>query len=64
VYVEEMTVKFLVYQIVALAVIWCGMFFFFDELYDSGRTIFYILTSWLLFLLVLLGKELKKRRKQ
>lgn len=60
----EKNVKFLIYQIIGLVIIWGGMFFFFDELYDAGKTIFYILTSWLLFLIVLLGKELVKRRKE
>lgn len=59
-----MSVKFLGYQIIALVVIWLGMFYFFDELYDAGRIIFYMLTSWLLFLLVLLGKEWVKQRKR
>jgi len=54
--------KFLVYQILAIGVIWLGILFFFDELYDSGKIIFYIVTSWLLFLIVLLVKEVIKRR--
>lgn len=50
-------VKFYLYQILFVGVIWIGMFFFRDELYDSGRIIFYLVTSWLLFLIVLAVKQ-------
>jgi len=49
--------KFLLYQILAIGIIWGGILFFYDELYDSGRIIFYIVTSWLLLLIVLFIKE-------
>lgn len=52
-----MTIKFFLYQILGVGIIWLGMFFFFDDLYDSGKIIFYIVTSWLLFLIVLAVKQ-------
>ena len=55
--------KFLLYQILAVGVIWIGMAFFFKELDSSSRVIFYIATSWLLLLVVLLAKQLIKARK-
>lgn len=55
--------KFLLYQILATFVVWLGMFFFLDELYDAGRIIFYIVTSWLLFLVVLLIRTLVQKRR-
>jgi len=57
-------IKFLLYQILAIGIIWSGMSFFFDDLYKQGKIIFYIVTSWLLFLLVLLVKEIVKYRKK
>jgi len=57
-------IKFLLYQILAIGIIWSGMAFFFDDLYKQGKIIFYIVTSWLLFLLVLLVKEIVKYRKK
>lgn len=55
--------RFLFYQIAIIGVIWCGMFFFLNDLYDQGRIIFYIVTSWLLFLIVLFVKEWIKSKK-
>jgi len=57
-------IKFLLYQILAIGIIWGGMAFFFDDLYKQGKIIFYIVTSWLLFLLVLLVKEIVRNRKK
>ena len=54
---EEITIKFYLYQILGVGVIWLGMFYFRDELYSSGEIIFYIVTSWLLFLIVLAVKQ-------
>lgn len=59
-----MTIKFLLYQIIAIGIIWGGMAFFFNDLYDSGRIIFYIVTSWLLFLIVLFVKEVLRNRRK
>lgn len=61
---EEIQIKFLLYQILAVFVIWLGMFFFFDDLQAAGLYVFYIVTSWLLFLMVLLGKQWFRERKR
>lgn len=58
-----MDLKFFLYQILAVAIIWGGMAFFFSELYPSGKIIFYIVTSWLLFLIVLLIRKVIEDRK-
>lgn len=59
-----MPAKILLYQIIAVGVIWCGLAFFFDELYQSGVYIFYALTSWLLFLIVLYVKSIIRERRE
>lgn len=49
--------KFLLYQLLAIGIIWTGMAFFFSQMDDTSRNIFYIVTSWLLFILVLVLKK-------
>jgi len=56
-------IKFISYQLLAVGIIWLGMLFFFKEMTDMNKMIFYITSSWILLLLVLLGKELTKKRK-
>ncbi|WP_246202581.1 hypothetical protein [Virgibacillus doumboii] len=56
--------KPLVYQVIGLGVIWLGMAFFYSDLHGAGRIIFYIATSWLLFLIVILVKALMKGRNE
>lgn len=58
-----MNLKFYVYQIIAVGIIWCGMAFFFEKMDEISRIVFYAVTSWLLFLIVLLVKYLIKRKK-
>lgn len=55
--------RFLLYQMVVIGVIWFGMLFYFNDLYDQGRIIFYIVTSWFLFLIVLFVKEWIRSKK-
>jgi len=55
--------KFISYQLVAVGIIWTGMLFFFKEMTDVNKMIFYITSSWILLLLILLGKELLKKRR-
>lgn len=55
--------RFLLYQMVVIGVIWVGMLFYFNDLYDQGRIIFYIVTSWFLFLIVLFVKEWIRSKK-
>lgn len=55
--------KFLGYQVLVIGVIWLGMAMFYKDMTDASRLIFYIVTSWLLFLIVLLVKEFIRSRK-
>jgi len=54
--------KFFGYQILAIGVIWAGMAFFFNDMDQVGKIIFYLVTSWLLFLIVLFVKSLFKKK--
>lgn len=53
----EIQIKFYLYQILGVGIVWLGMLYFFDDLYDQGKVIFYVVTSWLLFIIVLAGKK-------
>ncbi len=45
---------------------WCHLgrdgFFFFDQMGEPSKLIFYAVTSWLLFLIVLFGKKVYRDR--
>ncbi|MCF3943655.1 hypothetical protein [Oceanobacillus alkalisoli] len=56
--------KLLVAQLGMIAVVWLGMFFFYNDMTDTSRYIFYGVTSWLLFLIVMVVKSLLKVRKE
>lgn len=60
---EEIKIKLLVAQLLMIAVIWAGMAFFFGDMGAVGKYVFYLVTSWLLFLLVIVLKTLYKNRK-
>ncbi|MFS0674578.1 hypothetical protein [Ornithinibacillus sp. 179-J 7C1 HS] len=55
--------KPLIYQILIIAVIWIGMLFFIHDMDQLSKMIFYLVTSWLLLLVVLLVKEVIRKRK-
>ncbi len=55
--------KFFGYQIIAVSIIWIGMTIFFKKMDGSGVIIYYVVTSWLLFLLVIYFKNKYKQRK-
>lgn len=40
------------------------MTFFLDEMYQAGKIIYYLVTSWLLFLLVMSVKKWRQDRKK
>lgn len=58
-----MSMKPLIYQILIIAVIWIGMIFFINDMDQMSKMIFYLVTSWLLLLVVLLVKEVIRKRK-
>lgn len=55
--------KFLLYQVAIIGVIWIGMSFFFSEMTEISKLIYYIVTSWLLFLIVITIKEFIRSKK-
>lgn len=59
-----MNMKPLIYQILIIAIIWVGMVFFVQDMDQMSKMIFYLVTSWLLLLVVLLVKELIRNRKK
>ncbi|WP_010097277.1 hypothetical protein [Ornithinibacillus scapharcae] len=52
------------YQILIIAVIWIGMLFFYSDMNQMSRFIFYLVTSWLLLLIVLFVKQFIQSRKE
>jgi len=63
--VGEIIIKLLIIQLAVMGVIWVGMTSFFSQMDIFGRSIYYIVTSWLLFLIVIIVKEwVKGRRNQ
>ena len=48
----EVTIKFYLYQLLAVGIIWLGMTFFLDEMADSGKMIYYAVTIWLVLLAI------------
>lgn len=50
--------KFFGFQLLAVAIIWGGMTIFLDQLEGNAKIIYYVVTSWLLFILVLFIKSL------
>lgn len=49
--------KLVLYQILGIGAIWIGMAFFFNEMDPTSKIIFYCITSWLLFLIVIYIKQ-------
>ncbi len=60
----EIGLKFYLYQILGVLIIWLGMTFFLDKIDGPGKLIYYVVTSWLLFLIVLAGKKFATDRKE
>lgn len=60
----QIDLKFYLYQILGVLIIWLGMTFFLDEIDGAGKIIYYVVTSWLLFLFVLAGKKFVADRKE
>jgi len=55
-------IKLLVGQFVLIAIVWLAMFFFISDMNEGSKMIFYLVTSWLLFLIVILVKTFMKSR--
>ncbi|GAA0598286.1 hypothetical protein GCM10009001_13040 [Virgibacillus siamensis] len=54
--------KFFGYQILAIGVIWVGMSIFYSEMDQLSKYIYYGVTSWLLFLIVIFVKQIIRQR--
>lgn len=55
--------KLLGYQIVAIVIIWAGMVSFYAELDDTGKIFFYVVSGWLLFLIISFIKQKMGKQK-
>lgn len=56
--------KILLGQFALVLFIWLGLLSFFDSMDDGSKVIFYLVTSWLLLLVVLIVKEFFRERKE
>lgn len=59
----EVDLKFYLYQILGVFVIWLGMTFFLDEMYETGKYIYYALSLWLVLLIIFAIKHWFQNRK-
>lgn len=55
--------KLLLAQLGVIGVIWIGMAFFFNDMTDTSKRIFYIVTSWLLFIIVMVVKNFIRQKR-
>lgn len=62
--IMKVDLKFYGYQLLAVFVIWLGMTFFVDDMMQSGKLIYYLVTSWMLLMVVLFIKQFIRERKQ
>lgn len=60
----KIDLKFYGYQILGVFIIWLGMTFFLDDIHGGGKYIYYAVTSWLLFLIVLAVKKFFSDRQE
>lgn len=56
--------KLMLGQLAMIGMIWLGMLFFLNELSESARLIFYLVTSWLLFIIVMTLKTYFREKKK
>lgn len=62
---EELGLKFYLYQIAGVLVVWLGMTFFLSDIHGAGKIIYYVVTSWLLLLVVVtVRKVIRDRQKE
>ena len=62
--IMKVDLKFYGYQLLAVFVIWLGMTFFVDDMMQSGKLIYYLVTSWMLLMVVLFIKQFIRERKE
>ncbi|WP_040984642.1 hypothetical protein [Oceanobacillus jeddahense] len=55
--------KLLLGQFVVILIVWLGLLTFFQDMNQASQLIFYLVTSWLLLLIVLMIKTWIKEKK-
>ncbi|WP_152656759.1 hypothetical protein [Oceanobacillus sp. CFH 90083] len=55
--------KLLLGQFVVIFIVWAGLFTFFQDMNQVSQLIFYLVTSWLLLLVVLIIKTWIREKK-
>lgn len=60
----EIGIKILVWQLVVIGLMWIGMLTFYNEMDSISRFVFYIVTSWLLYLIVVTIIRLLRQKKE
>lgn len=56
--------KLLLGQFVIILIVWIGLFTFLQDMSEASKYIFYLVTSWLLLLVVLIIKAWIRERKE
>ncbi|AXI08365.1 hypothetical protein CV093_05485 [Oceanobacillus sp. 143] len=56
--------KLLLGQLAIIALVWLGMAFYFPDMNEGSKIIFYLVTSWMLFLIVGVVKTWLHNRKE
>lgn len=59
---EELGLKFYLYQMAGVLIIWLGMTFFLSDIHGAGKIIYYVVSSWLLFLAVITVRKVIRDR--
>src|SRR5699024_3949283 len=62
--IEEVGIKFYIYQLIGVLVVWLEMTYFIDYIGGDMKIIYYIVTSWMLFIIVLTIKKYFSDRKK
>ena len=60
----KVDLKFYGYQLLGVLIIWIGMSFFVDDMMPSGKFIYYLVTSWMLLLVVLVIEQFIRERRE
>lgn len=56
--------KMLLAQLGLVGFIWVGMSFFYNDMSEESRWIYYLVTSWVLFLMVMVVKDFFRQKRK
>ncbi len=56
--------KMLLAQLGLVGFIWVGMSFFYNDMSEESRWIYYLVTSWVLFLIVMVVKDFFRQKRK